>query len=146
MNQKTDNVRKIVYLNFPPETSDRPMMCHLSRKFDLTFNILKARISPRREGHMVMELSGREEDFEGGLRYLREHGIKITPVAQQISRDEESCLHCGLCTALCPSKALYLDAVTHKIVFDSDKCTGCGMCTKICPVAAMNVEVGVEAW
>ncbi|MCA1744061.1 MAG: 4Fe-4S binding protein, partial [Desulfovibrionales bacterium] len=61
-------------------------------------------------------------------------------VARSINRDEESCTHCGMCTALCLTKALYLDQDTRMVIFDSSKCTACGMCTKICPVSAMQTE------
>ena len=132
---------RIISLSFPPVVSGKPVICNLARLFDLTFNILKARINPRQEGHLVLELSGKEEDYAKGITYLQEHNITITPVAQQISRDEESCLHCGVCTALCPTHALCLDPKTRRIEFDCDKCTACGQCTRICPVHAMHVEV-----
>ena len=135
------NYSRIISLSFPPVVSGKPVICNLAKLFDLTFNILKARINPRQEGHMVLELSGKEEDYNKGVSYLQEHNIRITPVAQQISRDEESCLHCGVCTALCPTHALHLDPETRRIDFDCDKCTACGQCTRICPVHAMHVEV-----
>ncbi|PIE69169.1 MAG: (Fe-S)-binding protein [Deltaproteobacteria bacterium] len=135
------NYGRIISLAFPPVVSGKPVICNLATRFDLTFNILKARINPRHEGHMVLELSGKEADYKKGITYLQEHDIKVTPVAQQISRNEESCLHCGVCTALCGTHALYLDAVTRRVEFNRDKCTACGQCTRICPVHAMNVEV-----
>jgi ferredoxin len=135
------NYSRIISLSFPPVVSGKPVICNLAKRFDLTFNILKARINPRHEGHMFLELSGREEDYNQGITYLQEHEITVTPVAQQISRDEESCLHCGVCTALCPTGALHLDPETRRIEFDRDKCTACGQCTRICPVHAMHVEV-----
>jgi ferredoxin len=135
------NYSRIISLSFPPIVSGNPVICNLAKRFDLTFNILKARINPRHEGHMILELSGKEEDYNQGITYLQEHEITVTLVAQQISRDEESCLHCGVCTALCPTGALHLDPETRRIEFDRDKCTACGQCTRICPVHAMHVEV-----
>ncbi|MDD4650341.1 MAG: NIL domain-containing protein [Desulfoplanes sp.] len=135
------NYSRIISLSFPPVVSGKPVICNLAKLFDLTFNILKARINPRQEGHLVLELSGQEEDYAKGISYLQEHNIRITPVAQQISRDEESCIHCGVCTALCPTHALHLDPETRRIAFDCDRCTACGQCTRICPVHAMHVEV-----
>ncbi len=131
---------KIISLHFSPDVVRRPMMYNLAKQFDLTFNILKARISPREEGHMILELSGKEEDYKKGVSYLQEHGISIRDVAQSITRDEESCTHCGLCTALCLAGALCLDRVDRIILFDSNKCTACGMCTRVCPVGAMHAE------
>lgn len=140
----TKQYSKIISLHFSSEVVRRPMMYNLARHFDLTFNILKARISPREEGHMILELSGKEEDFKKGISYLQEHGISVQDVAQSIRRDEESCTHCGMCTALCLAGALSIEPESRKVVFDSKKCTACGMCTRICPVGAMHAEANGE--
>lgn len=133
--------RKIVYLSFPPETSSRPIVCNLARLFDLSFNILKAKIHPRHDGSMVLEISGLEENFHKGVNYLKESGLQVESVARKIFRDEDSCVHCGMCTALCPTKALELDLVTRKVQFDPERCSACGMCRRICPVNAMTVDI-----
>ena len=137
---------RIVSLRFPPESSGQPMMYNLAKLFDLTFSILQANINPRREGHMILELSGTLERYRQGVTYLQEQGIRVTPVAHEISRNEESCMHCGLCTALCPSKALHLNLTTRLVDFDQDKCTACNMCVTVCPVHAMVVEVDSSTW
>ncbi|AMK11870.1 MAG: NIL domain-containing protein [Pseudodesulfovibrio sp.] len=142
MKEVTNNgFRKIVYLSFPPEVSGRPVVCNLLRKFDLSFNILKADISPRHEGTMTLEMYGREDDFRKGIGYLKENGIRITPVAHKIFRNEESCIHCGVCTAMCPTDALTLNMDDRTIVFDVDKCSACGMCTRVCPVKCMTLDM-----
>ncbi|WP_461209556.1 NIL domain-containing protein [Desulfocurvus sp. DL9XJH121] len=133
--------RKIVYLKFPPERSGRPVMCNLTRLFDLTFNILQAHILPRGEGRMTLELTGTEDNYRKGVNYLKEQGIRVEHVAQKIFRDEDSCIDCGVCTALCRSQALHVHPVTRKVEFDSEKCTACGMCTRVCPVNAMVVQL-----
>ncbi|EFI34633.1 NIL domain protein [Desulfonatronospira thiodismutans ASO3-1] len=138
--QTAEEFSKIISLHFSPEVVRKPMMYNLAKKFDLTFNILKAKISPREEGHMILELSGDLEDYKKGVSYLQEHGISIRDVAQSMTRDESLCTHCGVCTALCFNRALRLDKATRKILFDEDKCTACSNCTRICPVGAMQVE------
>ncbi|SNR62701.1 4Fe-4S dicluster domain-containing protein [Humidesulfovibrio mexicanus] len=132
---------KIIYLSFPPETSGRPVVCNLAMLFDLRFNILKADISPRHEGSLTLEVSGREENYQKGLSYLKENGVKITPASQKVSRDEDACMHCGLCTSLCRTKALSVDLTTRKVLFDVDRCSACGICTRVCPVRAMIVDM-----
>jgi ferredoxin len=141
MNEIIKSYRKIIILTFPSESSNRPLVCDLARRFDLTFNILKAQITPRKEGQMTLELSGSEENYAKGIAYLKEQGLKITPAAQKISRDLDSCIQCGMCTAICPSDALYLNMATREVVFDTERCAACGLCTRVCPVAAMRVEV-----
>ncbi len=58
----------------------------------------------------------------------------------------QQCMHCGLCTALCPSKALHLNHETRKVDFDREKCTACNMCVTVCPVHAMVMEVDTNSW
>lgn len=141
MKDASKGVRKIVYLKFPPERSGRPVVCNLVKMFDLSFNILAAVIGPKAEGRMTLELIGTEKSYKKGVEYLKDQGIKIEPVAQKISRDEDSCVHCGTCTSLCPTGALHLDLETREVLFDSEICSACGMCVKICPVQAMDVQL-----
>jgi len=131
--------RKVVYLTFPPESSNKPVVCDLARVYGLGFSILQAQITPRHEGQMTMEITGDGAAYDAGMAYLKEHGIGVAPAAQRISRNEDSCIHCGMCTALCPTKALSLNIETRLVEFDDEACSACGMCTKLCPVAAMEI-------
>ncbi|WP_034640833.1 NIL domain-containing protein [Desulfovibrio inopinatus] len=136
-----NSFRKIIYLSFDADVMNQPVVCNLSRNFDLCFNILKAQITPRQEGHMIMEISGLADAYQDGMDYLKEHGVTISGVEQKISRDEASCIHCGMCTALCPTKALSIDLQSRFVTFDLEKCSACGMCTTVCPVKAMDVQL-----
>lgn len=139
--QQTKAYRKNIHLTFPPEISGKPIVSDLVRRYDLTVNILKAQITPRKEGYLTLEISGVEDNCLKGIAYLREQDVTVTDVSQRISRDEESCMHCGMCTAICPTSALAMDIEKRLVVFDKDRCTACGLCTRVCPVGAMNVEV-----
>ncbi len=144
MNDRNKAYRKIIHLNFPPEHAGNPVMCHLVRRYDITFNILKARISPRREGYLTLQIEGAEESWREAMGYLNEQGIKVDYAAQRISRDEEACMHCGMCTAICPAGALYNERENRRVGFDAEQCTACGLCTTVCPVRAMQVDVEVD--
>lgn len=141
MAESTAKFKKIVYLTFPPERSGLPVVCNLVKHYGLDFNILRADIGPRAVGTMTLELSGTEDNFHKGVAYLKENNVRITPVAQKVFRDEDSCIHCGLCTAMCPTRALTVHAETREIIFQVDKCSTCGLCAKICPVHAMSLDV-----
>lgn len=140
MTEDGNGFRKIIYLSFPPEACGRPVVCNLALLFNLSFNILKADISPRHEGTLTLELTGREENYHKGVSYLKENGVKIIPASQKVARDEDTCMHCGLCTSLCRTKALSVDLNSRMVVFDAEKCSACGMCTRVCPVRAMVVD------
>ena len=141
MNTISKAYRKIVHLSFPSPVSGSPMISELVRRFDLTVNILKAQITPRKEGYMTLELFGTEEHYKDGVAYLREKGIKVASAAQKIDRSDEACVHCGTCIAICPSDALSLDPETREVVFDKERCAACGLCTRVCPMRAMHVEL-----
>lgn len=131
---------KIISLRFPKDIADKPVVVNLVKKFDLTFNILKAVIYPRKEGFLVMELSGERKDFQKGIRYLKSLGIKVESVGQDIKRDEKRCFQCGACTAVCVTGALYIKRPQMEVLFDSDKCSACELCVTACPAQAMSVK------
>lgn len=109
--------------------------------FDLTFSILAGQITPRKEGSLTVQIEGSEENWKQAKSYIRSQGIKVDPAAQHISRDDASCMHCGLCTAMCPADALVNDLARRSVSFYPEKCTACGLCTRICPVDAMRVDL-----
>ncbi len=131
---------KMLILRFPKERVSEPIVVNLVKKFDLTFNILKATIYPRKEGVMVMELKGDKRNFYEGVKYLKSLGIEVEEAAQEIKRDEEVCIHCGMCTAVCPTGALYIKRPEMEVRFNSEKCSACELCVITCPVKAMKVK------
>jgi ferredoxin len=119
---------------------DQPIVYKLVKDFDLQFNILKASVTPEEEGLMVLELTGKRENYEKGIEYLGACGVKIQPLSKDVTRDEEKCTHCGVCVPICPTGALIVDEETRKIIFKNDKCIACELCIKICPPRAMEVH------
>ncbi len=141
MNQRSKDFRKIIQFTFPPERSGNPVMAHLVRKYDLNFSILQAQITPRKEGSLTLYIEGSEANWNEARIYLSTQNIKVAAAAQQITRIDESCMHCGLCTTMCPADALVNDAATRRVIFVEENCTACAMCTKVCPVQAMRVDI-----
>lgn len=131
---------KVVLLRFPREIVNQPIVVNLVRKFDLSFNILKATIFPRKEGMVVMELSGGRKNYNSGVRYLRDLGVKVDNIGQDIRRNEDRCFHCGVCTAVCPTGALYIERPAMSVAFERDKCSACELCVIACPARAMEVS------
>jgi ferredoxin len=131
---------KIVILNFPPEVAQQALVCQLTKKYDLLFNILSARISNRKEGYMVLEiLSGSKTGFNKGVKYLKDKGVSVSFPEHQIFKDEEICTHCGACTAVCPTEALYIKRPEMEVIFDQEKCSVCELCLVTCPTRAMGL-------
>jgi len=133
-------MKKRVILRFKRNTIDKPIVYRLVKDYDLTFNILRANVSPKAESMMVMEIEGEEANFTRGMEYLKEANIGIEPIEQDIDRDEEKCVHCGLCTSVCATEALDINRETMKVNFDYQKCVACELCVRVCPVKAMHVS------
>ena len=131
---------KILSLRFPEEIVDEPITVNLVRKFDLSFSILKATIYPRKEGFMVLELRGEKSAFQKGVRYLKDLGVKVESIGQDIRRDDEACFQCGACTAVCPTGALHIKRPEMEVLFDKDRCSACELCVSACMARAMSVN------
>ena len=131
---------KILILKFPATKSQEPIVCNLTKNHDLMFNILNATILPRREGIMVLELSGAKKNFKDGVKYLRGLGVKVQNASQEVKRRDKICTHCGACTAVCPTGALYIDRPDMHVRFDQKKCSICELCVPACPPHAMEVR------
>ena len=133
-------VSKRIVLRFPPRLVDRPIVYRLVKDFDLEFNILKASVTPDEEGLMVVELSGEQQDYDKGIRYLTANGLRIQSLSQDVIRNEERCTHCGACITICPTHAFEVDPLTRQVAFYDEKCVACGLCIKSCPPRAMEVH------
>ncbi len=131
---------KKIVLHFPRTLVNQPIVINLVKEYNLTFNILKAKILPEEEGVMVLEKKKKKKDYEKGVAYLKEIGVKIQPLSKDVTRDEEKCTHCGVCVVMCPTDALNIDEKTRKVIFDSDKCIACELCLDACPTKAMELH------
>ena len=133
-------VAKRIVLHFPRRLVDQPIVCQLVKEYNLEFNILKASITPDDEGLMVLELRGKQADFDKGIGYLAKTGLEIQPLSQNVLRNEERCTHCGACVAICTAAAFELDPVTRLVSFRDEKCLVCGICLTACPPRAMELH------
>ena len=131
---------KILKLRFPVTEVQKPLVCNLAREFDLMFNILNAGILPRKEGFMVLEISGSRKNFKDGVKYLKNQGVDVQNASQEIKRNENKCTHCGSCTAVCPTGALSVKRPEMAVDFDQQKCSVCELCVTACPPRAMEVR------
>jgi ferredoxin len=132
--------RKVV-IRYPADFAEKPIINELVKRYDLMFNILKARIFPRREGVIVLELSGEKDNFDHAIRYLKEIGLTVEPLSKSVSQNANKCVHCGACTAFCPTGALSFDRETWKVQFDPERCNGCELCVTACSSRAMEVDL-----
>lgn len=133
-------MQKRIVLHFPKNKVGEPVIYRLVKDFDLQFNLLKAEVNPKEEGLLVLELTGDDENYKKGMKFLKEVGLTVQPLSQDVSMNKEKCVDCGLCVSLCPSNALIKDE-NSEVQFLADKCIACGICIKSCPYGAMTIEL-----
>ena len=133
-------VSKRIVLRFPKRLVDRPIVSRLVKDFNLDFNILRAAVTPAEEGLLVLEVNGKQEDYDKGIEYLTRTGVRIQSLSQDVTRNEERCTHCGACITICPTSAFELDPVTRQVKFVDEKCVVCELCIKACPPRAMELH------
>jgi len=131
--------RRIV-LRFPKEVAGKPIVYKLAKDYDLEFNIMKADVSPEKEGTLVLEVQGEDDNYENGLKYITEAGIEVEPLSKDVLRNDELCVQCGVCVPVCPSDSFIIDTRTRSVAFHDDNCVVCGLCVKICPYHAMAIR------
>jgi molybdopterin synthase sulfur carrier subunit len=73
-------VTRRVMLVFPPNLIREPVVFTMAKKFDVTPNIRRARVTET-IGEMTLELEGAIADLERGIAYLESRGVKVEPVA-----------------------------------------------------------------
>lgn len=131
---------RILILRFPQSEVQKPIVCYLARNYNLIFNILNATILPRKDGVMVLELSGSRKNFIDGVQYLKNQGVIVQNASQEVKRDNDKCTHCGACTAVCPTGALSIKRPEMIVNFDQSRCSVCELCVPACPPRAMKIR------
>jgi ferredoxin len=131
--------KKRLVLSYPPHIVETPVISKLVKDYDLTVNILRARITPKEEGRLVLEITGKRQALEAGINYIKEVGVEIQSLAQDVKWHEDRCTHCTACVSICPPKALEVDRKTMAVSFHRDKCIACELCIPVCPYQAMEI-------
>ncbi len=133
-------VSKRIVLHFPKDLVGEPVMSRLVLQYGLECNILKASITPRQVGIMVLGLKGRNKDYREAIEYLKSLQVTVQPLSQDVTRNADRCNECGACVTICPTDALTRDPVTREVKFDKNACIGCELCIPACPMQAMEVH------
>lgn len=118
-----------------------PITYRLAKDFNVAANIIRAQVAPNQVGKLVVELSGDIDQLDESIEWMREQGIGVSLVSREILIDEEVCVHCGLCTGVCPTESLKLDPQTFQLTFNRSRCIVCEQCIPTCPVQAISTNL-----
>ncbi len=134
-------MNKRYVFTFPPDIVNRPIVSEIAKHFDVMVNILNADVTSGREGKLVVELEGIEENIRKSLEYAVSAGIGCVPLLKQLQFDQEACVACGVCTSVCFSGALTMDSESWELIYDPEQCVVCGRCVKACPLRLFSITM-----
>ncbi|NIM03333.1 ferredoxin [bacterium] len=75
--------KKQLDLIFPEDLVKQPVIWEMSKKFDVIFNIRRARVTET-TGELVIQLDGDDETLDKAVEWLRKKGIKVKPVTHDV--------------------------------------------------------------
>ncbi|PSN16311.1 ferredoxin [filamentous cyanobacterium CCT1] len=134
-------MKKRVKLIFPKRSVHMPITYRLAKDFNIAANIIRAQVAPNQVGTLVVELSGDIDQLNDAIDWLEVQGIEVSGASGEIVVDDDLCVHCGLCTGVCPTKALTLDSETYRLTFSRSRCIVCEQCVPTCPVQAISTNL-----
>ena len=66
-------------LTFEGDSSRRPLICEMSKKFDVIFNIRNSSVTPT-IGIIALELDGDREVIKKAVAWFEANGVQVEPV------------------------------------------------------------------
>ena len=65
-----------LFVSFPEELADRPMIYEVVKRFDVVPNIRRANVE-QHSGWVILELTGSQEELDRSIGYLEEVGCTV---------------------------------------------------------------------
>ena len=118
-----------------------PITYLLAKEFNVAANIIRAQVAPNQIGKLVVELLGDIDQLDEAIEWLRSRHITVSHNLSEIAIDQDICVHCGLCTGVCPTQALSLHPETYQLTFTRSRCIVCEQCIPTCPVQAISTNL-----
>ena len=136
---ETPVITRKLMLFFPTCECEKPIIYHLVKDYDLVVNVFRAKVTPREEGYLVLDVTGTEANIERALGFVKTFRVTVNDAGKGLVWDPERCTHCGNCVPHCPTHALHVKApATREVSFDGTKCIECLACLRACPYGACS--------
>ena len=68
-----------VRFTFPQQLIKEPVIWSLGRQFEVVTNIRRANVEED-QGWVVLELEGKQDEIERGIRWVTSKGVRVDPV------------------------------------------------------------------
>jgi len=133
-------MKKRLVLSFPVNRVEEPLTYRLVKDYDVIVNILNADITPGRQGKLLIEMKAPRENIDKAVQYIERMNIECNPVQKSIVLNQDQCIHCGSCSAVCFADALTMNKVSRELIFKPEKCIACELCIKACPLQLFELN------
>ncbi len=127
----------LLLLKFDSRTIKKPIISKATLETNALINILRANVGARR-GEMVVEVE--DEKAEEVEEVFRRFGVEVVELREAVVKDEDKCVHCGLCISICPVEVFRFDE-EWRVVAETERCIHCGVCTRVCPSGALSLPI-----
>ncbi len=132
-------VTKKLLLYFPKCETEKPIVYHLVKDYDLLVNIFRAKVTPEEDGYLVLDVTGTEANIGRAIQYVSGFDVVVDAANKGVRVDEQKCTSCGNCLSHCPTDALAVpDRRTMAVAFDSSLCIECLSCIPVCGFGAIR--------
>lgn len=74
-------MKEALSLTFPTNLIKEPVIHRMSKKFDVVFNLRRAKITDK-VGEIVLELEGQDDAVRKAEEWLKEQGLKVQPITK----------------------------------------------------------------
>jgi ferredoxin len=125
----------LLRLKFDAKTSKKPVISLVTLETGALINILRANVGARK-GEMIVEVE--DEKLAEVEKSFKKLGVEVVELGEGVVKDEEKCIHCGLCISICPVEVFRFNE-EKKVVADTKHCIHCGVCVNVCPAKALSL-------
>lgn len=130
-------ITKKLFFFFHKCETEKPIVYHLVKNYDLEVNIFRAKVTPEEEGYLLLDVTGTRENITKAIEYVKTFNVEVDEDKKGVQWTKDLCTSCGGCIPHCPTNALHVENTqTREIAFDKDRCIECLSCIEICPFKA----------
>jgi ferredoxin len=124
-----------ILLRFSERIVEKPIVSQIILDLKVPITIITAHLNSK-GGEVLAEVP--EDALDKVVKAFRKKGVTVS-LPKLIEVDQDKCISCGSCMALCPVEAITLSE-DSSIVFNKEKCVGstCSACVDACPVRAIK--------
>lgn len=135
----SETVTRKLMLFFPKCECEKPIIYHLVKDYDLLVNVYRAKVTPEEEGYLVLDVTGTQSDIDRAMDYVGTFDVVVNYTGKGVTRDDETCTHCGHCITHCPTGALHIENLaTREVLYSEANCIECLACIRVCPYGACS--------